>query len=293
MSEQVGVTVIGREKKRAALAAAAAQRSRDRDERGSRPRLSPDRELRLVLAAQAGDVRAREQLVEVFRPLIGSVARHYRGAPAVDRVELLQEGVVGLLRALERYDPEQGTPFWAYAKWWVRQSMQELVSEVSGPVVLSDRALRQLARIKEARRAALAESGHEPSYKELGVRTGLPARQVGNLLAAERAARSTEESLNSDEGAAGTIGELLTDTRAEVEYERALDAIEARRLPELLAGLPDRERTIVRARYGLDGEEQRLSELGKRLGISSERVRQLECVALGKLAAAAGADSAA
>jgi RNA polymerase sigma factor (sigma-70 family) len=291
MSEQVGVTVTERDK-RTALGAAAARRSRHRDEPDSRPRLSEERELGLVIAAQAGDMRARERLVQEFTPLIASVARRYRGTRAVGRVELLQEGVVGLLRALERYDPDQGTPFWAYAKWWVRLSMQELVSELSGPVVLSDRALRQLARIKDARRAALAETGHEPSYRELAVRTGLPTHQVGSLLAAERTARSTEES-SCDDGDASTLGELLADARAEGAYERALDAIEARRLSALLAALPDREQAVVRARYGLDGEERRLSELGERLGISAERVRQLECRALDKLAAAAGADCAA
>jgi RNA polymerase sigma factor (sigma-70 family) len=289
MSGQVGMTVIEHDK-RTALAAAAARRSRERDESGGRPRLSPERELRLVLAAQAGDVRARERLVEEFRPLIASVARRYRGVPAVDRAELFQEGVVGLLRALERYDAEQGTPFWAYARWWVRVSMQELVSELSGPIVLSDRALRQLARIKDARREALAESGQDPSYKELALRTGLPVHQVGSLLAAERAARSTEESVSHDDGAAGTIGELLADARAETEYQRALDAIETRKLPALLAALPERDRAILRGRYGLDGEERRLSELGEKFAISAERVRQIECGALDKLAVAAGAD---
>ena len=304
MSEQLSATItepqaaggrdtwLARSSQRQALAAAAARRSRDRDEPGSRPRLSREQELGLVVAAQAGDAVAREELVEAFRPLIASVGRLYRGAPAVDRAELLQEGVVGLLRALERYDPAQGTPFWAYAKWWVRLSMQELVSELSGPVVLSDRALRQLARIKEARARARAESGCEASREELAARTGLTTQQVESLLVAERAPRSTDESLDYDDGAAGTLGELLRDPRAEGEYERALDAIEAQTLRRLLVGLPDRERAILRARYGLDGEERRLSEIGERLGVTAERVRQLESRALGKLAAAAGADDA-
>ena len=95
-----------------------------------------------MLAAKQGGAREREQLIEAFSPSIVGVARMYRNSSRVKWNELLQEGVVGLLRALERYDVELGTPFWAYAKWWVRQAMQQLVSELTGPVVLSDRALR-------------------------------------------------------------------------------------------------------------------------------------------------------
>src|SRR4051812_36431491 len=127
-----------------------------------RPALPVDLERELVAAAQSGEARARARLVEAFTPLIASVARVYRDSPRIDRVELLQEGVIGLLRALERYDASRGTPFWAYAAWWVRQAMQQLVAELTGPVVLSDRALRRLSRIKDAHRRAMLDGGREP-----------------------------------------------------------------------------------------------------------------------------------
>ena len=111
-------------------------------------------EVDAVLAAQVAPGPARDRLVQRYMPLIGSIARTYAGTRNVDRGELMQEGVVGLLRALRRYDPEIGTSFWAYASWWVRQAMQQLVSEMARPIVLSDRALRQLARV-EVRRARL------------------------------------------------------------------------------------------------------------------------------------------
>ena len=95
-----------------------------------------------MLAARRDDAGAREQLIKTFLPLIGGVARRYRCSAAVERSELMQEGVVGMLRALERYDEALDTPFWAYATWWVRQAMQRLVAELGRPVVLSDRALR-------------------------------------------------------------------------------------------------------------------------------------------------------
>jgi RNA polymerase sigma factor (sigma-70 family) len=164
--------------------------------------------------------------------------------------------------------------------------MQQLVAELTRPLVLSDRALRQVARLKDAHRGALAESGREPGRDELAARSGLTGDQVDALLAAERPAQSLERP--PGEGAVGAFGDLLVDPLAEGEYERVLDAIEIGQLLALLSALSDREREVVRARYGLDGEEQSLRELGARLGLSAERVRQIEQRALGKLAAAAG-----
>jgi RNA polymerase sigma factor (sigma-70 family) len=261
------------------------------DELGRRPVLPKGIERELVVAAQGGDQGARARLVEAFLPLIASVARLYRESPQIERVELLQEGVVGLLRALERFDPSRGIPFWAYAGWWVRQAMQQLVSELTRPVVLSDRALRQLARVRDAHRQALQQTGAEPSRSELSERTGLAAEQLDNLLPLERAPRSTDEQVTAEEGAVSTFGELLVDPLAEGEYERVLDAIETEELLALLAGLSEREREILRARYGLaDGEERSLRSVAAGMGVSAERVRQLEERALGKLAAAAGVD---
>jgi RNA polymerase primary sigma factor len=258
------------------------------DELGRRPPMSSVVEREVVAAAQAGDASARARLVEACTPLIASVARVYRDSPTVDRVELLQEGVVGLLRALERYDPERGVPFWGYATFWVRQAMQQLVAELTRPVVLSDRALRQLARVKDAHRNAMVDTGREPSRDELVARSGLSADQVDGLLSAERPVRSTDEPVSAHDGAVGVFGDLLVDPLAEGEYERVLDAIEVDQLLALLSTLSDRERDILGARYGLAGEEQSLRQVGARLGLSAERVRQIEERALRKLAAAAG-----
>jgi RNA polymerase primary sigma factor len=243
----------------------------------------------LVAAAQAGDLQARARLVEAFMPLIASVARMYRASARVERQELLQEGVVGLLRALHRYEPQQGVPFWGYASWWARQAMQQLVSELTGPVVLSDRALRHLARLRDAHGQAVQQTGREPLRNELVRRSGLSREQVDDLLSVSLAPRSVDEPISAEQGAVGTLGELLVDPLAESEYERVLEAIETEELLALLAGLSGRERSILRARYGLeDGHEETLRQVGGRLGLSAERVRQIEERALGKLAAAAG-----
>jgi RNA polymerase sigma factor (sigma-70 family) len=259
-------------------------------ELGARARLSPTSERELVQAAMRGDAGARAELVEAFLPLIGSVARNYRATRQVSRLELVQEGVVGLLRALERYDPDVGTPFWAYASWWVRQAMQQLVAELTRPVVLSDRALRQLAQLKEAHAGLSRDAGREPTLAELATHTGMEVDQLSNLIAADRPPKALEEPLEADEGATGTFGELLADPLAEDEYERVVTHVAASELRTLLSGLSERERSVLRARFGLDGEVQSLREIAGQLGVSGERVRQLESRALGKLRAGASAE---
>jgi RNA polymerase primary sigma factor len=250
-----------------------------------RPHRSPAEERELLLAARAGDECRRDELVEAFMPLIATVAQRYRSAHAVERKELMQEGVVGLLRALERYDPELGTPFWAYASWWVRQAMQQLVSELTWPVVLSDRALRQLARLKDAQRRLVQDQGREPSRSELAQETGMANEHVAFLMAAERTPRSLEEPVARDHDGGSAFGELLADPCAEDAFDRVPRRQAADTLTDLLAMLTERERLIVRRHFGLDGEERTLRDIAAGLGVSAERVRQVEHEALEKLRA--------
>lgn len=157
-------------------------------------------------------------------------------------------------------------------------------------MVLSDRALRHLSRLKDAHRAAVQQDGREPDRVQLAERSGLTLDQVDNLLATERPPRSLDEPVAGEDGAVGTFGDLLVDPLAEDEYERMLSAVQAHELHGLLAGLSDRERRVLQARYGLDdGVERSLREVGAQLGLSGERVRQIEHRALGKLAFAVGA----
>jgi RNA polymerase primary sigma factor len=246
--------------------------------------VTPSRESELVAAAQDGDAAARDELVRTFMPLIASAARRHRSSASVDRAELLQDGVVGLLRALERFDPQLGTPFWAYASWWVHQAMQKLVAEMTRPVVLSDRALRCLARVKGAQRQAARAGEKEPTTAELAMKTGIPRDQVESLIAVERPPRGLEEQLPSDDGGSATFGERLADPVAEDEYDRA----EVRaRVDALRGGLPgglgEREQNVVRAHFGLGRPAETLREIAGELGVSVERVRQIEERALEKV----------
>jgi RNA polymerase sigma factor (sigma-70 family) len=241
----------------------------------------------LVLAAQRSEPGARDELVDAFLPLIGSVARHYRHTRGVDRSELMQEGVVGLLRALERYDPTLGTPFWAYAAWWVRQAMQKLVAELCGPVVLSDRALRQLAHVRDARREFVSTKGREPSVGELAAGAGLGSDQVHSLTGAERPPRGLEEPVGDGDGSAARFVDFLADPRSEDAYDDAVLRMSADQIPALMTCLNDRERMVIRARYGIGERPRTLRELARVLGLSGERVRQIEQCALARMREAA------
>jgi RNA polymerase sigma factor (sigma-70 family) len=244
--------------------------------------LSPARERALVRAAMDGDEGVREELVRTFTPLIASVARTYRSS-AVDRAELMQEGVAGLLTALRRFDPDLGTPFWAYASWWVRQSMQHFVAEMTRSVVLSDRAIRCLARIKDARRTLGQAGNGEPAISDLMEVTGFPRDQIERLLAAERSARGLEEPVRGSDGPSATVGDMISDPVAEDEYQRVLDACDLVRVRKLASGLPDRERGILYAHHGIGGPQRTLRQIAEVLDLSVERVRQLEERALTKL----------
>jgi RNA polymerase primary sigma factor len=236
----------------------------------------------LVIAAECGDAAACRSLVEAFLPTIASLARGFQGS-RVERHELLQEGVAGLLFAARRYDPELDTPFWAYASFWVRKAMQELVAELARPVALSDRAARDLSQIRRARNEYMQRHGREPMIEDLSVATNLTPAQLQSLLATERIPRALEDRLGADDLSGPTIGETIADPIAEQAYEKVLDEIEIRGVLDLTNQLEERERAVIRSHYGLGQEQRTLSEIGAGLGLTAERARQIEVAALAKL----------
>jgi RNA polymerase primary sigma factor len=245
-------------------------------------RLTAQEERDLVIATDGGNAAACRLLVEAFLPAIASLARSFHGS-RVERRELLQEGVAGLLFAARRYDSELDTPFWAYASFWVRKAMQELVAELTRPVALSDRAARDLARIRAARNEHLQGHGAEPTTEKLAVATGLAPAQVESLMVTERMPRGLEEQLVAEGPSSLRVGETIVDPVAERAYEKVLDDLEIHGVLDLTNGLEERERAVIRSHYGLGQEARTLSEIGARLGVTAERARQIEVRALAKL----------
>jgi len=216
-------------------------------------------------------------------PLVSRTARRYAGRD-VERVDLLQEGIVGVLRALQRYEAERGVPFTAYAGWWVRQAMQQAVSEQSRAVRLPTHVLWDIHDLREAREQTAAEGTTDA---ELGRRLGWGERRLEDVVRAERPALSLDLPHAADDGAAGSLGDLLADPLSEQAYEDVLGAVTGSRLRALMTTLTEREREVLRWRFGLGTEELSLRQIGRRLGMSGERVRQIEHRALAKLRTAA------
>ena len=247
------------------------------------PRSRPMDERALVLAASVGSDRKREELIKLLLPRIAGMARDYRAVRSVTREELMQAGVMGVLRALERFDPRRENHFWTYAQWWVRQAMQELVSALTHAVVLSDRATRHLAKVNAAHREHLQARGQEPSMRDLAARTGLAPVHVTMLIRASKPARALDGEADTEQTRILPLAESLPDEASEDPFEHATLRVAARALPAVLATLSSRELTVIRGRYGFDGEPRAATELAAQLHVSVQRVRQVEQAALRKL----------
>jgi RNA polymerase sigma factor (sigma-70 family) len=224
----------------------------------------------LVARAAAGDPQARARVVEAALPLVRRWARAYAGR-GVELDDLVQDGVVGLLRALVRFDADRGVPFGAYARHWVRQAMQQAVAERIRPYRLPTHVLWDLHELKGARERHLQSHGHEARAVELADALGWDAARVDATVRAERPAADAN-------GA-----DLLHDPLAADAYEAVLVRLTAEQVEPLLLRLTEREREIV----GLRAEGHSLRDVGRRLGVSGERVRAVEGRSLAKIRAAA------
>jgi len=247
--------------------------------------VSGDEADRLARRAQAGDQSAREELIRRLLPLVHATARRYR-TEGLEQADLLQEGIVGLLRALERFDPQRRVPFAAFATWWIRQSLQEARSDFMRPLRLPPKALRQLSQLKSEHQRIYQDERRSARVAELAERTQIELEQAEALLLADARERSLDEPIGTTDGELGTLGDLLEDPLSAAAYEDVVDAVAGVQLRALLSRLTEREREIVRARFGFDTPSENLSQVGERLGVSAERVRQIEERALAKLRSA-------
>src|SRR5689334_20203974 len=247
--------------------------------------VSGDEADELARRVQAGDEEAREELVRGLLPGVDATARRHR-TEGLEQADLLQEGIVGLLRALQRFDPGHGVPFAAFATWWIRQSLQEARSDFMRPMRLPPKALRQLSQLKSEHQRIYHGERRSAKIDELADRTNIELGQAEALLTADARPRSLDETIENTEGELGTMGDLLEDPLSAAAYEDVVDAVAGEQLRALLSRLTEREREVVQARFGFDAPAEKLSEVGARLGVSAERVRQIEERALAKLRSA-------
>jgi RNA polymerase primary sigma factor len=237
--------------------------------------LTAAEEIALAKRIERGDLIAKRHMIESNLRLVVSIAKGYRGL-GVPFLDLIQEGTLGLNRAVEKFDWRRGFKFSTYATWWIRQSVQRAVANHARTIRVPVHVVERQQKLSRAARRLEVELGREATKEELAEATGLPMQHVDEALGAAHASVSLNQTVGADDE--GELGDLFADREAEESLRkqgvrRALDA------------LPERERRILELRFGFEGEPWTLEAIGHELDLTRERVRQLEAQALARLAA--------
>jgi RNA polymerase primary sigma factor len=252
------------------------------NEAGRFPLLTAAQEVELAKRIEQGDKQAKDVLINSNLRLVVSIAKKYQGH-GLTLLDLIQEGIIGLIRAAEKFDWRKGFKFSTYATWWIRQAVQRGVANKARTIRIPVHIVEREQRISRAERDLVATLEREPTVEEIAEKTKLPVKQVREVRAAARAVASLDKPVGEGDGA--SFGDLFASEERPPDEQVQVDLTE-RALHAAVAELPEREQRILKLRYGLNGDSdpKSLEEIGRLLGITRERVRQLEAEALRRLA---------
>jgi RNA polymerase primary sigma factor len=251
-------------------------------ELGKHKLLTAVEEITLAKRVEAGDGAARRRMIESNLRLVVSIARRYRGH-GVPLLDLIQEGTIGLDRAVERFEWRRGYKFSTYATWWIRQAVQRAVARHARTIRIPAYVIDRQLTLEAAAGRLTAALGRSPTNEELADATGMPLSGVAEARNAAQVSVSLNQRVGEESD--GELGELFADGDALDPLQEAAAALRRESIRQAVRTLPERQRQIVELRFGFDGDSWTLDAIGQELGLTRERVRQLESHALARLRA--------
>jgi RNA polymerase primary sigma factor len=243
--------------------------------------LTPDEEIQLAARIKKGDKKAREHMIKANLRLVVKIARDYEGI-GLPLLDLISEGNIGLMKAVERFDPAKGGKLSTYGSWWIKQSIKRALANQSKTIRLPVHLVDKISKMRRTAMKLQEMLGHEPSDEELADEMGMTAARVAQMRMAAVRPASLDAPIGDDDS--NNFADVVQDENATSPYENLEDKTVVNMLQDMVKHLDAREATILRFRFGLDGgTEKTLEEVGVKFGVTRERVRQIQNLALKKL----------
>ena len=256
---------------------------------GRVPLLTREDEVRLAKRIEMNDMTAKNSLIEANLRLVVSIAKRYSGR-GLTLLDLIQEGNLGLIRAVEKFDWRRGFKFSTYATWWIRQAITRALADQSRTIRIPVHMVERMNRVARAKRALIQKHNREPTPEEIGELVEMPAKKVEEILKLGQEPVSLEAPVGGEEGDA-SLGEFIEDSATDRPLEIVANRMRDDDLQKVLDSLPWRERKVIELRYGLgDKGPMTLEDIGHEVGVTRERVRQIESKTLAMLKSSGGAD---
>ncbi len=248
---------------------------------GRVPLLTPEEETNLAKRMHEGDALARKRLSEANLRLVVSIAKRYVGR-GMQFLDLIQEGNLGLIKAVEKFDHEKGFKFSTYATWWIRQAITRAIADQARTIRIPVHMVETINKVKKVSSQLLHKNGHEPTAEEISIEIEMPVDKVREIMRISQEPVSLETPIGEEEDS--HLGDFIPDDDAPAPAEAASHTLLREQLGEVLSTLTDREEKVLRLRFGLeDGRSRTLEEVGREFTVTRERIRQIEAKALRKL----------